>query len=95
MHNSKMQWFKAINFIVILLIINQFLIFSLCPKGNYSRSTILEMYAEKENIDIAFAGSSYSVKGINPYIIDQELEKNTFCYGFNGQTYLCTYYSLK
>lgn len=95
MHNSKNAWIRAILFILIFIIINNFLIFAICPKGNYSRNTILEMYSEKENIDLVFAGSSYSIKGINPYIMDEKLKNNTFCYGFSAQIYIGTYYSLK
>lgn len=95
MHNSKKAWVRVIIFIVLFIIINNFLIFIICPKGNYSRSTILEMYSETENIDVVFSGSSYSIKGINPYIMDEQLENNTFCYGFSAQIYIGTYYSLK
>ncbi|MBN1069066.1 hypothetical protein DVW02_13880 [Clostridium botulinum] len=95
MRNSKRAWVRVILFILVFIIINNFLIFVICPKGNYSRSTILEMYSEKENIDVAFSGSSYSIKGINPYIMDEELQSNTFCYGFSAQIYIGTYYSLK
>ncbi|HBJ1651441.1 MULTISPECIES: hypothetical protein [Clostridium] len=95
MHNSKKAWVRVIIFILLFIIINNFLIFIICPKGNYSRSTILEMYSETENIDVVFSGSSYSIKGINPYIMDEQLENNTFCYGFSAQIYIGTYYSLK
>ena len=95
MHNSKAAWFRGIIFIIIFILINNFLIFTLCPQGNYSRNTIREMYSEKENFDVVFAGSSYAIKGINPYIMDEELGVNTFDYSFSAQIYIGTYYSLK
>lgn len=95
MRNSKMAWFKTIVFLVGFIIINSLIGFVISPKGGYSRSTLREMYAESENIDIAFAGSSYAIKGINPYIMDEELGCNTFDYSFSAQIYTGTYYSLK
>lgn len=94
MHNSKVAWLKAIAFMVMLICINNILIFALSPANNISRNTILDMYSEKKNIDMVFAGSSYS-RRINPYIMNEELNINTFDYGFNGQNYIGTYYCLK
>ncbi|NFS10789.1 hypothetical protein FDE77_05715 [Clostridium botulinum] len=94
MHNSKLSWFKAIMFIIILIFVNKLLIYIISPAANMSRSTILEMYSEKKNIDIVFAGASNS-KRIDPYIMDKELNCNTFDYAFNSQLYTGTYYCLK
>ncbi len=95
MHNSKMAWFRAIMFCIIFVIINNLIVFSVCPKGNYSRNTLREMYTIDKNIDIVFAGSSYTIKDVNPYIMDKKLECNTFDYSFPSQIYTGTYYSLK
>ncbi|MBY6929458.1 hypothetical protein [Clostridium botulinum] len=94
MHNSKLAWFKTIIFIILLIFINNILIYIISPVNNISRNTILDMYSEKNNIDMVFAGSSYS-RRIDPYIMDKELDCNTFNYGFNGQIYIGTYYCLK
>ncbi|MBY7007689.1 hypothetical protein FDB15_07320 [Clostridium botulinum] len=95
MHNSKIAWFRAIMFLVVFVLINNLIVFIICPKGNYSRNTLREMYATDKNIDIVCAGSSYTIKGINPYIMDEKLECNTLDYSFSAQIYTGTYYSLK
>ncbi|NFS28573.1 hypothetical protein FDF12_07585 [Clostridium botulinum] len=95
MHNSKIAWFRAIMFLVVFVLINNLIVFIICPKGNYSRNILKEMYATDKNIDIVFAGSSYTMKAINPYIMDKKLECNTFDYSFASQIYIGTYYSLK
>lgn len=95
MHNSKVMWIKAVVFLIIFVLINSVLNFILCPKYNYSRNTLREMYNQEQNIDVVFAGSSYSIKDVNPYIMDERLGCNTFSYGFSAQIYQGTYYCLK
>lgn len=94
MHNSKTAWFRAIIFFMVFIMINYGLIFLLLPRNEISRMTMREMYSQTENIDVAFAGASLSVR-INPYIMDEELGCNTFDYAFPGHSYIGTYYSLK
>lgn len=91
----KSKWTKVIAFFITLFFINQIMIFVLCPKGTYERSTMKDMYSLKLNADVVFAGSSYTVRGINPYIMDDKMQKNTLDYAFDGQIYIGTYYSLK
>lgn len=95
MHNSKVAWFKAIIFIVLLIIINYALTFAFVPKGNNTRMTMREMYSQKEDMDIAFIGASLSERDINPYIMNKELGVKTFDYAFPSQMFIGTYYSLK
>ncbi|WP_244834535.1 hypothetical protein [Clostridium sp. BJN0001] len=91
----KGKWTKAIIFIVVLILINEALIFLLCPRGIYERSNMKDMYCMNENPDVVFAGSSYTTRGINTDIMDEKLQKNTLDYAFDGQIYIGTYYSLK
>ncbi len=95
MHNSKMAWFRAIMFLVIFVILNEIIIFAVVPKSTQPRSVLKEMYAKTTNADMVFAGSSYSVRGINPYIMDEKLNCSTMDYSFDSQRYLGTYCSLK
>lgn len=95
MHNSKAAWSRAIIFIMVFILINFGLTFVLFPQGNFSRMTLREMYSQPGKIDIAFAGASLTQRGIDPYIMDKELDYNTFDYAFSAQVYTGTYYSLK
>lgn len=95
MHNSKAAWFRGIVFIILFIIVNYVLTFIFVPKGDVSREAMREMYSQTKNIDVAFIGASLSVKNINPYIMDKELDSNTFDYAFSGQSYTGTYYSLR
>lgn len=95
MGNSKKAWLKSVIFLIVFIIINNLFVFLICPKEPYSSKILKDMYNSDKNIDIAFAGSSYFVYGINPYIIDKELECNTFNYSFRAQSYIGTYYCLE
>jgi hypothetical protein len=95
MHNSKAAWFRAIIFVIVFIMINYVLTFLVVPKGDISRMAMREMYSQTKNIDVVFAGASFSQRDINPYIMDKELGCNTFNYAFSAQTYTGTYYSLK
>lgn len=95
MHNSKAVWFKAVIFVMVFIMINYALTFAFVPKGNNTRMTMLEMYSQKENMDVAFVGASLSERDINPYIMNKELGIKTFDYAFPSQMFVGTYYSLK
>lgn len=95
MRNFKYKWFSGIIFIMVFIILSYGLAFVLVPKGNYSRMTMREMYSEKKDFDVVFAGASLSQRDINPYIMDKELGENTFNYAFSQQMFVGTYYSLK
>jgi len=95
MHNSKAPWFRAIIFVIVFIMINYVLTFVFVPKGDLSRMAMREMYSQTQNIDVVFAGASFSQRDIDPYIMDKELGCNTFDYAFAQQLYTGTYYSLK
>ncbi|BCZ45878.1 hypothetical protein psyc5s11_19450 [Clostridium gelidum] len=95
MHNSKAVWFRAIIFVILFIMINYALTFIFVPKGNYTRMTMREMYSQKENMDVVFAGASLSQRDTYPYIMDKELGYKTFDYAFSSQMFIGTYYSLK
>ena len=95
MRNFKYKWFSGIIFIMVFIILSYGLAFALVPKGNYSRMTMREMYSDKKDFDVVFAGASLSNRDINPYIMDKELGVNTFNYAFSQQMFVGTYYSLK
>lgn len=95
MRSSKKAWCRAIIFTLVFITANYALTFVLVPKGDISRMVIREMYSETKNFDIVFAGASLSQRDIDPYIIDKELNCNSFDYSFSQQQFSGTYYSLK
>lgn len=50
-----------------------------------SRMMLHELYTEEENIDILFCGASHCQLGIDPMIMDQGFDKNTFNAGSSSQ----------
>lgn len=50
-----------------------------------SRIMLYDLYNEQENIDVLFCGASHCQLGIDPSVMDQGLQKNTFNAGSSSQ----------
>lgn len=50
-----------------------------------SRIMLYDLYNEQENIDVLFCGASHCQLGIDPAVMDQGLQKNTFNAGSSSQ----------
>lgn len=77
---------KIIIFFVIYIGVQSLLKFVLLDDTNtISRVMIHDMYSQEKNIDVLFCGASHCQLGINPYIMDEALGKNTFNAGSSSQ----------
>ncbi len=61
---------------------------------NYTRITLHEFY-EQENIDYIFIGASHVRNGINPQVLDKELDADTFNLASSSQTIDISFLMLK
>lgn len=52
---------------------------------SYTRVMFYEMYHQEENIDVLFIGSSHCYRSLNPKVIDEIWNKNTFNGGTSSQ----------
>lgn len=76
---------KLIIFIGIVFIINEILIFTQEPKNTTVKVMWRTFYQEK-NLDTLFVGSSLCMNSLNPYIINDRLEINSFNMGTIAQS---------
>ncbi len=66
--------------IVVLLIFAgcKLLTYMLYDDTDFRTRLMMHEFYEQENIDILFTGTSHCAGGINPFILDEKTEKNTF-----------------
>lgn len=81
----------AIGIMIPLYLMNYLLVNDV---KSYTRIMFNELY-HQDNIDVLFLGSSHSYRSINPQIIDEMWDKNTFNGGTSSQTLDGSYVILK
>ncbi len=96
---NKSKYLKRTAFVVVFIVLfwavnetARFLVVD--DTKSYTRVTLEEMYEQKE-IDVLFLGSSHCYRAINPAVLDDIWETNTFNLGSSSQRTDGSYYLLK